>query len=53
MQGLEHLLVNRPSGDQMDVGAFVLLAFAFTGVMDASQLKGPVGSVVGCTIEEE
>ena len=29
------------------------MAFAFTGVMDASQLKGPVGSVVGCTIEEE
>ena len=29
------------------------MAFAISGVMDASQLKGSVGSVVGCTIEEE
>ena len=29
------------------------MAFAISGVMDASQLKGPVGSIVGCTIEEE
>ena len=29
------------------------MAFAISGVMDASQLKGPIGSVVGCTIEDE
>ena len=29
------------------------MAFAISGVMDARQLKGPVGSVVGCTIEDE